>query len=71
MGQHQVQLRGGVAQGLRNAAGAVVAEHLRGDRQGELLAQFDGLRRAQGEQAEARQGYGFDCVHGDFLVVIG
>ena len=43
MAEHQVELGGGVAHGLQDAAVAVVALVARGDGQGELVVEFDGL----------------------------
>ncbi|MNF06743.1 hypothetical protein D3C80_2067570 [compost metagenome] len=55
MGQHHIQLRGGVAQGLRNAAGAVVADQHGGDLQFELFAQLEGLQVAERSHGQAGQ----------------
>lgn len=54
MAEHDVELGGGVAEGLRDAAGAVVAEHGWSDGQRELLVQFDGA----GLQAAGERGDG-------------
>jgi len=66
--EHQVELGGGVAQGLRDAAVAVVAVEARGDGQGELLVEFDGLglqgaagRDGQGEKVLDAHGRALCC----------
>ena len=54
MAEHHIELCGWIAEGLRDAAGAVVADHFGGDQQGKLIIQLhclaaEGLQRQTGK----------------------